>query len=97
MHIHMQGFHLWGVLSGYVPCPSSLEPPTKPVQPFVDKVDKTAIDTTTASYEKVVSVYQEALELYRDWLSDCAQWIDDDARATSILIASEIVGFSTAF
>ena len=88
MCVHIHGLCLWGILCHNVPCPSSLELLTKPVQSTFNKGDKAGIDIALATYEKVVSACQEALELYYDWLPDCAQWMDDDAHAASILITS---------
>jgi hypothetical protein len=108
MRVHMRGLHLWGVLSGEVPCPPCPTAPTAPIPltPVALAPDatqeakdaaKSADATALAEYDQQVQEYSDTLATYRLDLTDCTQWIYEDACVAAILTSSVLPQYATEF
>jgi hypothetical protein len=80
MRLHIRGLCLWDFLPGELPC---LPSPSAPAQPVISK------KTTTAMKEWLLADYEDRLASFESQFHTYRTWLDEDARAGSVLTASE--------
>jgi hypothetical protein len=80
MRLHIRALCLRDFLSGELPC---LPSPSAPAQPVISE------KTTTAMKEWLLADYEDRLASFESQFHTYRTWLDEDARAGSVLTASE--------
>jgi hypothetical protein len=94
MRLHMCGLQLWKFLTGKLPWPPC---PSAPAQHVISEY------TIYVVKDKLFTDFNDRLTSYESQFRGYKMWLDEDARASSVLVASmedccavDIVGFDRA-
>ncbi|CAM8997492.1 unnamed protein product [Rhodiola kirilowii] len=86
MRLHMRGQRLLDFLTGELPCPPCPTPPTMLVLPA---------DVSAEVKQKASAEFDDAMESFHNQYTTFRTWMDEDARASSIIVASMEVSLSS--